>query len=568
MKKFNFSKKIIDIALSLIVLGLLPMTANAATHADKLTTHFSEIAFNSSNNTNAGKSTVSYMVSFDANGGDAIAPIEVIFGEKYGKLPSSSVAGLSGGDKKWYLVDADGNVTETNIKNLTLVSTSRDHVLFIKRSVLAPNVSVKLTVPGGISDGYQYYIPGASERVLTATISNGNTEILNYTYQWYKDGTPIEGANTSVLTLDGNVSDSGTYKVEVTATLKDNTDIVVTTSSATASKEQKVKILHMANTLSYDANGGEGGPQSSYTGGTSLSVSADEPTGDEHSTFIGWNTKADGSGDSYKAGDSYIFTEDAGNGGCRATLYAQWKLDEYTVTYTADDQNISTEIVEYGKDASLPAIPAKEGFVGKWDHDGKNITENTTISVVYTAIPAINSDEVKPEDKTYLENAKEKLKELLNDASYTEDDKKKIRDAIDKIDNSLEVLFNVEKVEELIKKIPDNIKKDDEPAVNAADDAYNSLSEYEKSLVDEVAKKTLDDAKAALEELNKPETVPDKPNDADKPDGNENTDDTDNPQTGDNSNNKLYTVLFFFSGGLMLTIVLVDRKIRYTSQRK
>ena len=488
-----------------------------------------------------------YSVSFNANGGETIEPITVTFDEKYGNLPSSATAGLSGGSKNWYLVDAYGNVTEINIKNLTLVATARDHTLFIKRSVLAPNISITLAVPGGISDGYQYYIPGASQRVLTATVGNMNTEILDYAYKWYKDGALIEGATSNVLTLDGNVTDSGTYKVEVTATLKDGTNIIVTSDTATASKEQKVKILHATNTLSYDANGGEEGPQSSYTGGATLNVSKDVPTR-MYYDFIGWNTAPDGSGDSYKADELYTFAEDKGNGGCVVTLYAQWKLVEYTVTYTADGQIIVTEKVEHGKDATLPAVPAKDGYVGKWDADGKNIAEDTTISVVYTEIPILKPDEVKPEDKTDLEDAKAKLEEELKDDSYTDEDKKDIQDAIDDIDDALEVIGNVEAVEELIDKLPDTIKKDDEAAIKAADDAYNALSDYEKSLVDEDAKKALDDAKAALAELNKPA-------------------DTDSPQTGDNSNMFLWIALLFISGGAVITLTVVDRKKRMASNR-
>ena len=488
-----------------------------------------------------------YTVTFDPNGGEEISSITVTFGEKYGSLPSSAITGLSGGNKNWYLVDADGNVTETNIRNLTLVSTARDHKLFIKRNVLAPSVSIALTVPGGISDSYQYYIPGASNRVLTATVGNMNTDVLDYTYQWYKDGTLIEGATSSVLTLDGNVSDSGTYKVEVTATLKDGTNIVVTSNTATASKEQKVKILHASNTLSYDANGGEGGPQSSYTGGTSINVSKEAPTR-EHYIFIGWNTAPDGTGDSYKAEDAYTFANDNRNGGCVVTLYAQWKLVEYTVTYVAGGEAVSTEMVGHGKDATLPGIPAKDGYVGKWDSDGKNITEDTTISVVYTEIPAVKADEVKPEDKSDLEDAKAKLEEMLEDDSYTDDDKKDIQDAIGDIDDALEVIGNVEAVAELIGKLPENITKKDEDAIKAADDAYNALSDYEKSLVDEAAKKALTDAKAALAELNKPA-------------------DPNSPATGDNSNMFLWIALLFISGGALITMTVVDRKRRSATNK-
>ncbi len=491
----------------------------------------------------------SYKVSFDANGGEALDSIDLIFGEKYGRLPSSSVTGLSGGNKNWYLVDANGNVTETNIKNLTIVSTARDHKLFIKRNVLAPNVSIALTVPGGISDGYQYYIPGASQRVLTAIVNNANTELLNYTYQWYKDGDPIEGATASVLTLDGNVADAGTYKVEVTATLKEGTGIVVTTSSATGSKEQNVKILRAANTLCYDANGGEGGPQNAFSGGTSLNISTDMPTR-EHYDFIGWNTKADGSGDSYKAKDSYTFTADGGNGGCTVTLYAQWKAKEYIVTYMADGEVVATVTVGHGENAAFPKVPPKDGYVGKWDRNNENITSDTVINAVYTEIPSIKPDEVKPEDKTDLEDTKKQLEDMQDDDSYTEDDKKAIQDAIDDINDALEVIGNVDDVEKLIDKLPDTIKKEDEAAIKAADDAYNALSDYEKSLVDEGAKKALDDAKAALAELKKPVTDPDK------------SVVHGSAKTGDNSHIALWLVLFFISGGTLLAITIYNRKRR------
>ncbi len=492
-----------------------------------------------------------YTVSFDANGGAPIDPISVTFGEKYGNLPTSAITGLSGGDKNWYLVDENGNVTDTNIKNLTKVNVAGNHTLFMKRSVLSPNVSIALTVPGGISDGYKYYIPGASQRVLTATVKNINTDILDYTYQWYKDGTPIDGAVSNVLTLEGNVSDSGTYKVDVTATLKDGTNIVVTSNSAIGSKEQKVTIMRMSNTLSYEANGGEGGPQSSYTGGTTLAVSKDMPNR-EHHDFIGWNTLPDGTGDEYKAEDVYTFANDGGNGGCVVTLYAQWKLKEYTVTYKADGEISWTEMVEYGGDATLPTVPAKDGYVGKWDSDGKNISDDTTISAVYTALPIVKLDEVKPEDKTDLEDTKTKLEELLKDDSYAEEEKGKIQDVIDDIDEALKVIGNVEAVEDKINKLPENITKNDEAAINAADEAYNALTDYEKSLVDADAKKALDDAKAALAEL-------DKPLDTDKP--------SDSPATGDDSNLGLWLSLLLLSSACVLGITLNERKRNVASKR-
>jgi len=65
--------------------------------------------------------------------------------------------------------------------------------------------------------------------------------------------------------------------------------------------------------------------------------------------------------------------------------------------------------------------------------------------------------------------------------------------------------------------------------------------------VDEAAKKALDDAKAALAELNKPA-------------------DSTSPNTGDNSNMFLWIALLFISGGLSITLTVVDRKKRATKR--
>ena len=180
-----------------------------------------------------------YTVGFDTNGGEPIDPITVTFHETYNKLPFSPITGLSGDHSSWYLVDSNGTVTDTNITNSTKVSIADHHTLFIKRSVLSPDVSVTLTVSG------------ASPYILTASIGNMNTDILDYTYQWYKDTTPIAGATSNQLTLTGNLSDNGIYKVEVRATIKDDTNIVVTANSAIGSGEQKVEIGHTATDISY-----------------------------------------------------------------------------------------------------------------------------------------------------------------------------------------------------------------------------------------------------------------------------------------------------------------------------
>ena len=68
------------------------------------------------------------------------------------------------------------------------------------------------------------------------------------------------------------------------------------------------------------------------------------------------------------------------------TITAIYSTNVFTVTYTdgLTGETISSEMVEYGKDANLPVAPVHEGytFTG-WSSDGKNITANTIITAQY-----------------------------------------------------------------------------------------------------------------------------------------------------------------------------------------
>lgn len=72
--------------------------------------------------------------------------------------------------------------------------------------------------------------------------------------------------------------------------------------------------------------------------------------------FIGWNTKADGTGESYADEAKATFNEDT-------TLYAQWEIGKYTIKFVDDDGTtvLQESVVEHGNMPEYTGdVPTKE----------------------------------------------------------------------------------------------------------------------------------------------------------------------------------------------------------------
>jgi uncharacterized repeat protein (TIGR02543 family) len=130
--------------------------------------------------------------------------------------------------------------------------------------------------------------------------------------------------------------------------------------------------------VSFDANGGSTVDGQTVEHGSA----ATEPTDPTRTgyTFIGWYGAADG-------GDEWDFTNEITEA---TTLYAQWQLNSYAVTFdTTGGTTVAGQTVDHGDKASEPGDPTRTGYTflgwydaetggSEWDF-ATEITEATTL---------------------------------------------------------------------------------------------------------------------------------------------------------------------------------------------
>jgi len=135
-------------------------------------------------------------------------------------------------------------------------------------------------------------------------------------------------------------------------------------------------------TVKFDANGGEGTMADitrTFGDKQALPECGFTMTGYQ---FIGWNTKADGTGSDYQPGDKYNLVATDGK---VVTLYAQWEQVVFTVTLDPNQGYVSPEtvLVTYGQPYGELPVPVRTGFTftGWTLRDGTPITTETIYTI-------------------------------------------------------------------------------------------------------------------------------------------------------------------------------------------
>ena len=156
--------------------------------------------------TGAGQTTVEtrtvYSITFDSNGGSSVDRQLVVSGGKVTQPADPTRIGYT--FDCWLRGGTDWDLGSQVTTNLVLTANWRLDAPAVELTASKNNVTYGESI------------------MLTATASHAAGENIDFTYQWYKDGKPLNSISdtTSFLTLT-DVDESGSYTVKVTAEDKD-----------------------------------------------------------------------------------------------------------------------------------------------------------------------------------------------------------------------------------------------------------------------------------------------------------------------------------------------------------
>lgn len=253
----------------------------------------------------------------------------------------------------------------------------------------APSVPTSIVTPTGTNlTATSVYIS------WSAPISNGGSAISTYDYSLNGTTWTTTGATASVtLTTTGSTA----YSFYVRA---NNYGGMVGTASTAISFTTPAA----SHTVTFNGNGSTGGSTTAQTASTATALTSNGFTKTNYS-FSGWNTAANGTGTSYANGASYSFSADI-------TLYAQWTIVSYTITYVGNSNTGGTApttptSVNSGSTFIVPANTfTRTGYNTNGWSDGTNayqagatypaVTANVTLTAQWALQVAVPANSIAP----------------------------------------------------------------------------------------------------------------------------------------------------------------------------
>ncbi|RSX53379.1 internalin [Bifidobacterium dolichotidis] len=195
-----------------------------------------------------------------------------------------------------------------------------------------------------LAEGLTMTVPNA--QILQGTTQQPTVK-LNYMNGRYQLAAGHwKSSNTAVAEVD----QSGV----ITGKSAGTTTITVTAQNQSVSTEIQVVPVQ----LFFDGNGANSGSIAPIQGGVGQQITLPSNSFENSGqAFIGWNTRADGSGQTYQPGDQFTF------GSQDVTLYAQWNSQTFTVTFNSNGgSSVDAQVVAAGSKATMPKAPQRVGY--------------------------------------------------------------------------------------------------------------------------------------------------------------------------------------------------------------
>lgn len=279
----------------------------------------------------------SYSIEIQAKDDESEATVNTIMNIQINKATLKTINDLK--------VGSNGSVTWSNIEDADSYQISFDECKTWKTVNNGYNATEDLTKSVGEKKVYVKAI--AKEGGNYNSGSAGNTSVTAYKITVQKDDTNVKSVNGEGIYISGataslNATFNEGYKLDywMESSTKSTSETYkyVVTKSATISVSAKGITYY----INYNANSGTGTmSKQTLTYGNPSLLSANEFNRNGYD-FIGWNTKANGSGTSFKdkASVSNLTTKD----GETITLYAQWEESKNNIKVKYVSANTGKEI--------------------------------------------------------------------------------------------------------------------------------------------------------------------------------------------------------------------------------